>query len=283
MELYPMLLVMVASVLHLGWNTIAKQAENKLLVLWIAIVIPGVIGSIVCLFIYDISQIPQAAIYCLLLSAVIHAFYFWGLTEAYHGADLSFVYPYTRGIGALFATIGGVYVLHEVPSVVGGIGVLTIIFATILEPLLSKVKKHDYKLHLKSFAFITLTALMIGSYFVTDTIGVRLMPVAPYLLWMLTLTALLLSPVVMRSSSFKSDFRLLWKKGLSGAAFMYAAYGLALMAVQISPIAYVASARALGIIISGLVGWFILKESLSKARILSIVFISLGILLIGLG
>lgn len=225
----------------------------------------------------------MTALLCILASAFIHALYFWGLSKAYTSNDLSFVYPYTRGLGALFAAAGGAIFLKEIPSILGGIGVGTIIMAILLEPLLTAKKTNpEHHISFKDFLFVFITAVMIGTYFVIDTIGVRLMPVSPYLLWMLTLSALFLTPAILvhkdRIGVLKSNL----KHGVYGALFLYSAYALALMAIQIAPVAYVASARALGIIISGLIGYFFLKEALSKYRLLSIAMICFGIFLIGI-
>ena len=123
--------------------------------------------------------------------------YFWGLSKAYSSNDLTFVYPYTRGLGALFAAAGGVIFLREIPSIIGAIGVATIIMAILLEPFLTNKRAHkDHHLKPKDFLFVVITSIMIGGYFVIDTVGVRLMPVYPYLLWMLTLSAVFMAPFI---------------------------------------------------------------------------------------
>lgn len=281
MDLFPLVLVMLASVLHLGWNAITKKADSKLFVLWVATFFPGIVGSIICFFIYDLSAISKQALLCLCASAVVHAVYFWSLAKAYLCGDLSVVYPYTRGIGALFAALGGVVFLHEYPSFIGGVGIGVIIIATLLEPILLRHKvRGNVDEHRQSFYFIILTALMIGAYLIIDTAAVRLMPVWPYLMWMHTLSAILLTPFLFQREHQCIEVRRHIKLGLGGAVFLYCAYGLALMAMEIAPLAYVASARTLGIIVSGAVGYLFFKEALTKYRIVSIFLICLGIILI---
>ena len=283
MELYPLLLVMLSAVLHLGWNTITKKADNKFITLWLMVVSQAVIGGCAALIFYDLTTLPAISWFFMALSGSVHGFYYWFLTKAYSASDLSFVYPYTRGFGALIAVIGGIVLLNEIPSMLGGIGVFVIIATILLEPLLSNGTKEICSAKRKEILFVSLTALTIGSYLLIDTFGVRTTPPWIYLVGMKIVSAIVLLPLALRQTDLKTAIKKSTKPALLGSGFAFSSYTLTLMAMAIAPIAYVASARALGIVVSGLVGFFILKEHLKIPRILSIVLISLGILLIGLG
>ena len=61
-------------------------------------------------------------------SAILHALYFWTLSKAYEGGDLSLVYPIARGSMPLFVTLLAVLLIHEKLSVLGVSGITLVVF-----------------------------------------------------------------------------------------------------------------------------------------------------------
>src|SRR3990167_7792733 len=130
MEFYALILVLGDSLLHLGWNILTKGAKDKLAFLWLALLFPS-LGGIYFLYTYfSHSNFSLIGTFCILGSSIIHAFYFWSLSSAYHISDLSYVYPYCRSIGALLSIIGGILFLQEKPSNIGYIGIILTLIAT---------------------------------------------------------------------------------------------------------------------------------------------------------
>ncbi len=277
MEIQALLLVLTGSVFHLGWNVLTKGANDKFAFLWIAI-IPSSIISLVINFNPDVL-VTEGMIY-LIASMFIHAFYFWALSNAYKFADLSFVYPYCRGLGALLTTLGGIFLLSENLSFRGLSGILLALLATFLEPGLGAFKKKDV-FNFKGVGFTILTGIAISSYLLVDKVGVTIIPTEMYLPLMLLGSALLLFPVMMRNNRFIEEIKHSKWKPFLGSVFLFAAYYLILLAMETAPISYVVAARASGIIISGVAGIFFFKETVSKIRWLSILLISIGVYFIG--
>lgn len=265
-------LVLIGSVLHVLWNVMTKASKDNFAFLWWAIFGSGLLGIAI--------HFPQhwnfgEGYYYLIATILIHSFYFWILTKAYLFADLSFVYPYCRGVGTLVATIGGITILKEYPSTKGFIGITLTLMATILEPLLSRNKS----LSGKAIFFTILTGISIAWYLLNDKVGLRYFPVGTYLGLMLLGSAIVLFPVVYRRlipEICHSTY-----KPFIGTTFLFGAYFLILKAMAIAPISYIVAARASGIAISGVLGVTIFKEKVSRSRWIAISMIIIGVYLLG--
>lgn len=267
-----LLLVLLGSVLHVLWNVMTKAAKDNFAFLWWAIFGSGLIGLLTHL---PSSWDFAAGYYYLIATILIHSFYFWILTKAYLFADLSFVYPYCRGIGTLVATVGGILLFKEFPSTKGFIGIALTLTATILEPMLSKKKS----LNGKAIFFTILTGVSIAAYLLNDKVGVTFMPVGTYLGLMLLGSALLLLPVVYKR--IIPEIKASTYKPFIGTFFLFGAYFLILKAMAMAPISYIVAARASGIAISGILGVIIFKEQVSRSRWIAIGMIIIGVYLLG--
>lgn len=281
MDILPLSLVLIGSVLHLGWNVLAKGAEDKLAFLWLALLIPACFGFIYLLIELNAgiqNWIPWA---CLAASSIIHLFYFWSLSNAYKFADLSFVYPYCRGIGALLATIMGLVFLNETPSLLGLIGITLTIGATFLEPLLMKNKGANYSR--KGLLLTIATGVAISCYLIIDKIGVTHMKHFSYLGIMFFFMFIGFLPIMIKGKRYKKELLKSKYRPFLASFFMTSGYGVVLAAMKLAPIGYVVSARATGIVISGLAGIFFFNEKVSSTRWISISLITIGVVLISIG
>src|SRR5215207_8265547 len=122
-------LVLVAAVLHAGWNVLLKTSGDTL---WTAVRLQ-VIGTIILVPIAiaawvanGMFAVPAEAIGWALLSAVLEAIYFVCLSSAYQRGALSLVYPLARGSAPLLAVAVGIVLLGEVlvPLAFVGVGCL---------------------------------------------------------------------------------------------------------------------------------------------------------------
>jgi len=263
--------------MHLGWNVLAKQAQDKLAFIWLALLFPAIIGFGFLIYEINFGQVTTTSWICLFASTISHVFYFWLLTSAYHHADLSFVYPYCRGIGALLAALMGVLLLAERPSLLGGIGILFTIVAIFIEPLFTQKKS----LSSKGVLLSGLTGLSIASYFIIDKIGLRGISYVSYLLILFLFVTIALFPFVLKNSRFKKEFSRSKSKPFLASFFITFGYGVILLAMTMAPVSYVVSARATGIVFSALAGWMFFSEKILPVRVVAIVMITLGIIFIG--
>lgn len=274
MELQSLFLVLTGSLFHLGWNVLTKGAKDKLTFLWIAAIPASVM---VLLFQYQSFEYSSEGLPYLLASVIIHGIYFWSLTATYKYADLSFVYPYARGTGTLLATIGGIALLREFPSFKGYIGIALTISAIFLEPIFTKNKKVEKK----GLCLTALTGVMIATYSLIDKVGISFISPSLYLSVMFLCLSLLFLPYMLRNNRIKNEISHSTYKPFIASIFLYLAYFLVLEAMKVAPISYVVSARASGIIASGVTGIIFFQEEISKLRWLSIVMICIGIYFIG--
>lgn len=127
MALASLLLVVLASFVHAGWNLLAKQAAS------VGPVFVFAYNLIACVayapwVLYLLAQGGIAWTWAgagfVLMSGVIHLAYSLCLQRGYQVADLSVVYPVARGTGPMLSTVGAVLILGEVPTGTGLAGLV---------------------------------------------------------------------------------------------------------------------------------------------------------------
>lgn len=278
MEFWALILILLASTLHLAWNVLTKKAEDKMAFMYLATFPVAVIG----LFrIPELFTYPRVAIYCVFATGIAHSLYAYCLTTAYKYVDISFAYPYFRGLGALLATIGGIIILEERLSLLGSIGVGVAILATLLEPLTSFKQQKQQS---KKGVFLTIaTGTCIACYILIDKVGVSYIPPFTYLCFMFFMTTVWWGPYLLYKKRLVKEFRKNKFHILLGGLFMTSAYITVLYAMPRTQVGYVVSARASGIVLSALAGIIYFKESVSRVRWISISLITLGVVCMGLG
>ena len=66
------------------------------------------------------------------------------------------------------------------------------------------------------------------------------------------------------------------KEIVLGGVFQFAAYGLVLSALRLSPVSYVGPFREIGILIGVVLGVYVLKERPTRSRVIGAVSIAIG-------
>lgn len=276
MPLAALALVLLGSLLHLGWNIQAKAASDRLAFLWLALLPPALLGLPLVGGALLRGEIPPAGLACLAATSLIHAFYFRSLAAAYEEGDLSLVYPYSRAIGMLLASVAGVLMLAERPSLLGALGILLTLAGTVVEPLAARGAARP-----KGLALTLWTGLAIGGYFLVDKLGVATVRPAVYLTGLSLGAAALLAPVMIPSGrAWRELNRSRWHP-LFGMLFSSASYGLVLAAMQRAPVSYVVAVRSCGILASGAAGVLFFGEAVAPGRWLALGLIVAGICCIG--
>src|SRR6267154_5745407 len=109
-------LVLVAAVLHAGWNVLLKTSGDTL---WTAVRLQ-LIGTAILLPVGIVAwlangrpAVPPEALALALASGVLEAIYFVCLSNAYRRGALSVVYPLARGSAPLLAVLVGIVLLGE--------------------------------------------------------------------------------------------------------------------------------------------------------------------------
>ncbi|NCN27379.1 EamA family transporter [bacterium] len=281
MENFALSLVLLGSILHLGWNIFAKKANHGFVFLWISAFPLSIVGGVLALQNQIWSTLSPTTLLCLLLSAIIHTLYFWTLIKAYEVADLGFVYPVCRSLGATLVVCLGIAFLDENPSRTGMMGIILCILAPVIEPTFF-FKNKAKRLNWESYLLTIVTGLLIGSYLFVDKIGSQEVDAFHYLAYFIFPTHLLMTLIIFLGPLKHKIKEENLKRAFLGFLFWSSAYGAVIWAMKIAPISYVASARASGIVMSAVAGKLFFQESLTKVRVFSIVVIVIGVILIAL-
>lgn len=271
--------VLFAAACHAGWNALIKVGLDPLSSTTL-IAIGSAVVSLACLPIAGMPASPSWP--WLVASIVIHLFYFAALIESYRTGDLGQVYPIARGAAPLMTASATAVLIGEHPSALGWAGIATLAAGVLL--LSARGGRAMVKLDRRAVGYALLTALTICAYSLADGIGARLSQnPQSYVLWLLVGNAVVLVPYgLWRDFAGVTSALRFWPRGLAGGALQALAYGIALWAMTLAPIAIVASLRETSVLFGALIAVVWLGEPLRAARIAAAVLIVCGLILIRL-
>lgn len=169
-------LVLVAAVLHAGWNVLLKTSGDTL---WTAVRLQ-LIGTAILLpigiwawFANGTPAVPESAISLAVVSGVLEAVYFVCLANAYKRGALSLVYPLARGSAPLLAVLIGILLLGErlAPLAIAGVGSLLAGILLVSRPW--RALQAAGAEHRGAIGFALATGASIAAYSAVDRVGVR--------------------------------------------------------------------------------------------------------------
>jgi drug/metabolite transporter (DMT)-like permease len=137
----------------------------------------------------------------------------------------------------------------------------------------------------RSVGFALLTSLTITAYTLVDGIGARLSGSAlQYTVWLFVLSggAMGFYGAVRIGRRLVGDFAANWRITMAGAALSTAAYGIAIWAMTVAPIALVAALRETSVLFAALFAVVLLREPLLPARIAAACLVLAGVVLVRL-
>lgn len=274
------LAVLFAALCHAGWNALIKVGLEPLS----SATLLSLGGTAIALAALPFFPAPAAASWpWLIISSVIHLFYFGCLVEAYRAGDLGQVYPIARGAAPLMTAAATTFTVGEKLSIVGWAGVLALAAGVLL--LSARGGRGLARIDRRAVGFALATALTICTYSVVDGIGARAsgVPVA-YSLWLFVGIAATLVPYALFRLGPKvfADIRPLWPRGLIGGGLQIGSYGIALWAMTLAPIAIVATLRETSVLFGAAIAVVVLKEPLRATRIGAALLILCGLVLLRL-
>jgi drug/metabolite transporter (DMT)-like permease len=272
--------VLVAAVLHAGWNAIAKGVPDRLGLFARASVVEVAIGAVI------IALVPRpsaAAVPWLLGSVTVHVLYNLGLIAAYHVGDFNQTYPLARGIGPLVVAIVSATVLSEALPTQHLAGVVLIAGAI---GVLGLTPWHRVRHNRRAVVAAVLTGLAIATYTLLDGIGVRRSgsPLG-YAAWLLALHAALTLPMTAlarrtRWAPSTEERRPSWALATAAGAMAMLAYALVLWAQAHGALAAVAALRESSVVVAAVLGVVVFREQLGRTRILASVAVAVGVVLL---
>ena len=294
-------IVLCGALLHAGWNALVKKGRDPFLS---SVLVAGGAGLISLPLLPFLAQPAAASWPYALLSTVIHYFYYGLLSAAYRHGDMSHAYPLMRGSAPLLVALSSVPLLGEhlsliqyaaVACISGGIFGLW--FATRAPASAQsqpsnaggatggRATAHEAFARRRSTVYALLNALVIAAYTLVDGMGARASGApAAYVMWLHVLSALgLLAWCLVRCPrqlrAYASQF---WRVAILGGAGTLGAYGLALWAMTVAPLAAVAALRETSIVFAALIARFFLFEKIERRRAVAITAIVAGAVLMRL-
>ena len=280
MENFVFLAVLFAALCHAGWNALIKVGLDPLST---TTLISIGSGAVALLFLPWVGVPASASWPWLIVSVIIHLFYFAALIEAYRSGDLGQVYPIARGSAPLMTAAATTFIVGETLSLVGWAGIVALVAGVFL--LSAHGGRELAKIDRRAVGFALLTALTICAYSVVDGLGARVSAnPSAYTMWMFVGNAVVLVPYALYRDGRDviPAMQMYWRRGFAGGALQLISYGTVLWAMTLAPIAIVATLRETSVLFGAVIAVVVLKEPLRAVRIAAALLIVCGLVLIRL-
>ncbi|WP_306262826.1 EamA family transporter [Pararhizobium sp. IMCC21322] len=269
------LLILLAAVLHAGWNALIKISGDRIAVMAVV----TMAGSILSAFALPFVNSPDPASWPLLaLTICIHTGYHFFLPAAYDHGDLGQVYPIARGMATILVTLGALVFAGEHVSQLALIGILCLAVGVMA---LAFDGGKVSSINPRAIFFALATGVCIASYTVVDGLGVRQAgSVLGFAVWLTICNGVLTFLIA-----------LIWKKreiavvlknnaltGLAGGAMQVGAYWIIVFALAVAPMGMVSGLRETSVLFAALISTFLLKEGFGVWRFVSACLVTFGLI-----
>lgn len=271
--------VILAAVLHAGWNAMVKGGADKHLAMLCVVIGQGVVAIPVLAFV----PMPDPASFPLLCAGIVlHLGYQLFLLASYRIGDLTLVYPLARGSAPLIVTVVSVWFLDVSlePIQIGAIAMIGLGIMSV-----SLVRKSDGQSNHHAAWLALATGGFIAAYSVVDGIGARQAGTALGFYSLLAIGNAILILCVF-AIKWPATLRRVPANGLTlmlfGGGASYAAYALVIWSFTQAPIALVSALRETSIVFALIIGVFVLGEKLSLTKVVSTFITLTGVMLLRL-
>ena len=217
---------------------------------------------------------PAAAL-VIAISLLLHSVYKIALAQLYARAELSLGYPLARGLTPIFATLLAFLFLTEVPSGATLAGVIAIslgIAGLVFERGARAASS-------ASLAAAVIVGLSVAAYTALDAYGVRLnQDWLGFTVWLVIAdSAVFLGyTFATRRGAAWLQWRRSWGRTLISGVLGLASYGVFMWALGRAQVGAVAALRETSIIFAALLGTALLKERMTRGRIVSSLLVAIG-------
>lgn len=276
-------LLLVAAVLHAGWNMLVKRAREKQVFTWWALLA----GSSIFLFIWISSQpFPLRIWPYVIFSALVEGAYYLILARAYEHGDFSLVYPMARGTAPAFLVIWAVIFLGERPGLYGWIGLsLLVVGLVVVGGKNWWALRKTASLSTSGVVLALSVALCISIYSVIDGAAVHIVPPLPYTVLVIGLSAVFTAPIVGMRYGFPAvalEWRTNWPRIILVGILTLSSYMIVLFSYSIARVSYAGAVREISVVFAAFMGWRWLGEDFGRLRIVGAFIIFVGILIIAI-
>ena len=286
-------LIILAGLIHAGWNIAAKKAGGDARFAFFTAVLMMVVWAPLGWWLgRDAVPLWGAREWAFIVaSGLLHVLYYVILLRGYRRADLTVVYPLARGSGPLLSSFVAITLLGERLSWLGGLGIAGVVGGVFLiagGPALLRAT-HDpaarARVH-SGIGYGLLTGAFIAAYTVVDGYAVKVLLMSPILVDYMGnfVRVAVLAPTVLRDlPTARSLWVVQWRFALLVAVVSPVAYVLVLFAMREAPMSHVAPAREVSMLFAALLGGHLLNEGDRLARLAGAVLIAAGVVALALG
>lgn len=283
-----LLLVVLAAILHAGWNLLAKRAAS----VGVAFVLAYQLTSVLVYapwvgweLVAGRTGLSLAAAGCIAASALVHLGYNLCLQRGYQVADLSVVYPVARGTGPLVSSLGALLLFGEDWTPARALGLAAVVAGIFLIATDGRLAAFRTRGGHAGVRWGLATGALIAGYTLIDAWGVQALGIAPVVLdWCGTvLRTLMLLPVVLpRAGAARAAMRGHWRLAVGVGVMSPLAYILVLAALGMgAPVSVVAPMREMSMMVGALLGMLLLREPVGPARLAGCLMLVAGVVLLG--
>jgi drug/metabolite transporter (DMT)-like permease len=284
------LLVVISAFAHASWNLLAKRAGTPELANWWMATSAAVIMFPTAI-VFLANDVPSTTGWAFIGGTIaLHILYYFTLGRAYRYGELSIVYPVARGLGLTLIPVIGIGLLNETVSPLAGFGV-GLILAGIVAIGLTSRSATGVRLSVRGVLtdrgvlFAIATGFLISSYSVLDSRGVEHVTPVLYMFFLTAGGSLGTLALIHRNYSrvqFKNEFRTYWRGIVAGGMLQFLAYALVLSALRFSQVSYVGPFRELSIGLGVVLGALVLKEHVTRGRMIGASSVLVGAAVIAL-
>lgn len=276
MENHVFAAVLVAALLHAGWNSVVKVGLDRVSTVLLLALVQAAIAIPVLPF---VGQPAAEAWPWIIAAAVLHTGYKLFLVQAYAHADLSQAYPLARGTAPLIVTLFSMAFLGVSFDPVSLLAILSISLGILL---MAAKGSAAGRMRGKALFYAIGTAGFTASYTLVDGIGARIAGTpSGFILWMVLGDAIGMIAYAAWTRGATAFPALLpaWRTGIAAGAMSLGSYWIAVWAFTQAPIALVAALRESSILFAILIAAFVLREPVSLWRWASACTIAIGVAL----
>jgi drug/metabolite transporter (DMT)-like permease len=272
--------VLFAAACHAGWNATIKGGLDPLA----TTVLISIGAAIVAAVFLPVVGLPAAAAWPWCgASVLIHLAYFAALIESYRAGNMGQVYPIARGSAPLMTALVTTAFIGERLGVLGWSGIVLLVAGVIWLSL--RGGRDLARLDKKAVGFALFTAVTICAYSVVDGVGARHAGSAnaySVALFVGIGPIMAIYALIRRRPEVIAAMGRHWGLGLAGGTLQLGAYGIAIWAMTVAPIAIVAALRETSVLFGALIAIVFLKEPLRASRVAAALIIVAGLTLIRL-
>lgn len=289
MTLLPIVLILISTLMHAGWNLIARFERServfyqKMLTFTLLVgFIPATISEI------QTRSMTPLAWACVVGSGISASIYLYFLARAFESSDFSVVYPVARSLPVVFVAFGDI-VRGRFLTELGWVGILLVVAGCILVPLRSLKEISLQRYFNQTSLWMLFAAMGTVGYTLLDKIASEVVQqgadtAARYGYFYFAIQFFPYMFMMHLSGVHKSKPKpASWRLVIPAVTLNFGAYWLVLWAYQLSPFAsYILAFRQFSIVIGAVLAFMIYKEEGIKVRLSGALMITAGLIIIAL-